>query len=1124
MENRGKSSRRYEIKDKIGAGDFAVVHTARDTKLGRDVAVKQLHRQYLDDQEKLERYWLEAQLLVAVEHPNVMTIYDVIRSKGCLILELMKGSLKQIYAGRPMPVAEVREMIQQAARGLECLHAEGIIHGDIKPGNLFLSRQGIVKLGDFGLARRASDSDGSLVKGTTQYMAPELVSEEFGDVGPASDLYSLGFTALELLVGPDFESLFPDLIAFGRDRQMAWMMWHCSADRRLPPVQKLLEGVPDDLANVIGKLIQKRQQHRYKSAAEVIADLSGTTTTNVGQSLEEEAAAAAALARQKKKRRRKYAIAAFSTSLVLCLAYLFYPQAKPAPPPELPPAIYGVVQNIVADDKFVLDVGENWKEIKVVPQDTVTLNRKQRQLRDLQLGDRVTVYTRLTDDQKKIFEIVAFRPETHTGVVEKVSADGKLTLRVTEGSEADQEFVMNVPADTPVTLNKTSSNEQGPVTLTTLAEGDQAEVKLSDDEEGMLALKIDAIREMQLTGTLRKINAAEGKITVDVAATVGDENSAASRLVTLGVASDCAVWINGLTALNQKLIRLSDLQAGDQVEVKHDIRVTQISAQRILSGQGRITRIDFLNATFTVQLADQSSPVKFTVAADCEITLGGEEIDFQSLRAGDQVKLTHDSPDADTPALNNLEATRPSDPNKWAILIGNGVFDDPRVPRLPQVAANLALLQDSLQKRYAVPPTQTLVCENFDRVRLKQEIPNWLKRVASGHEVYVYLSSQVFDVAGDTMYLIPKDFAADKPGDTGIKLDWLIDELDQCQTKHKLLLLDCTHANSGAMTFAPIEIIDRLRANQRGGYPRSVFVLGSCSPGQHGLTSSSANELGLFAEVLAAGFRGAADLERDNQLVITELAEYVVKQAESKSRGGQALQIPQLILPNPTPPRISDQVKADLLELMSQFGKRNPDFSEVSAAASRISASSGGQPEPMLIYGLLLADDFKFDPALEVLEALAVKHPTSLPTLSAVTWLHFYKSRYDTGFEKLELLLAQVPPPDRVNNQYSPQWLHRFEWMGRLHELAARADWSRRQPSAEQLKKFSASIEQLGEKPVAAFQKGQSHVKKVLAEIEQEIVDDPNSQADLKRGRLRTFVDSIVNDSLIAEIREGLDK
>ena len=341
---KARKQSRYKVIEQVGSGDFAKVYAAEDTKLGRKVAIKQLHRQYLEDDEKLARYWQEAQLLLDLEHPNIMTIYDVVRNKGCLVLELMQGSLKQVYGDKPMPVSDVRETIIEVCKGLECLHNAGIIHGDIKPANLMLSRSNVVKLGDFGLARRASDDDGSLVKGTTKYMAPELVSEEFGDVGPQSDLYSLGFAALELLAGPDFDSLFPDLIAFGRDKQMAWMMWHCSKDRRFPPVQTILDGVPDDLANVLQKLTTKDQSKRYKTAREAISDLKSGAKP-VGESLKEEEARLAEIARLKKRKKRIIAGTACFASMLLCGVMLWMHFNPPEPPAALvPPApIRGVV-------------------------------------------------------------------------------------------------------------------------------------------------------------------------------------------------------------------------------------------------------------------------------------------------------------------------------------------------------------------------------------------------------------------------------------------------------------------------------------------------------------------------------------------------------------------------------------------------------------------------------------------------------------------------------------------------------------------------------------------------------------------------------------------------------------
>ncbi len=264
---------RYEIFAEIASGDFATVYRGRDRELGREVAIKQIHRQFLGDARQLDRYWQEAQLLATLQHRNIMTIYDIVRSRGWLILELMQASLQQAAHGEPMDLDQLRLALTCTLQALKFLHENGVIHGDIKPSNLFVDKRNWVKLGDFGLARRVSNDRGSLLKGTTRYMAPELVSEQFGPVGPASDLYSLGFAAYELMCGPQFDSLFPGLEAFGRDKQIAWMMWHAASDRRLPQINRVLEGVPDDLAKVIQKLVTKNPAQRYRTADEALADL-----------------------------------------------------------------------------------------------------------------------------------------------------------------------------------------------------------------------------------------------------------------------------------------------------------------------------------------------------------------------------------------------------------------------------------------------------------------------------------------------------------------------------------------------------------------------------------------------------------------------------------------------------------------------------------------------------------------------------------------------------------------------------------------------------------------------------------------------------------------------------------
>ena len=272
---------------------------------------------------------------------------------------------------------------------LQFLHANGVIHGDIKPSNMLIDAQGRVKLGDFGLARRASDEGGSLLKGTTKYMAPELLSAQFGPVGPASDLYSLGFSAYELMCGKEFETLFPGLGSFGRDKQIAWMMWHAAADRNMPEINRVLEGVPDDLSRVIQRLVIKDQSRRYQSAKDALWDLRVSPTAGLVRPEEAEAAAEAAkAAAAKRKRRLRYtAILAAACSLVLCVGIFVWSNQAPPAPVGPPPPIRGVVTYVQPQEAppivaLLLPDGKP-KEIKLDSQTAIFVNDERCLLRDL---------------------------------------------------------------------------------------------------------------------------------------------------------------------------------------------------------------------------------------------------------------------------------------------------------------------------------------------------------------------------------------------------------------------------------------------------------------------------------------------------------------------------------------------------------------------------------------------------------------------------------------------------------------------------------------------------------------------------------------------------------------------
>ncbi len=1126
--NTTSSTRRYQLVEKIGSGDYAITFSGHDKKLDRDVAIKQLHERFLLDDTTLAKYWREAQLLASLEHPNNITIYDVDRDQGRLVLELMQGSLSQIYRNKPMPINDVRQTLVQALRGLECLHENGIIHGDVKPSNLFLSRQEVVKLGDFGLARRVEDEDGSLLKGSARYIAPELVSEEFGRTGPASDLYSLGFSALELLVGPEFESLFPDLIAFGRDRKMAWMMWHCAADRKIPPIQKILDGVPDDLAQVISKLTAKSQSQRYASAGEALKELSAYPVP-VGRTLKEEAAARAALAQKKLAKKRQWVAVSWVASIALSCS-IFYLSIDPPPPAErvAPPVIHGVVKNVLPiDRKLVLDLGTDWKEVNLTDNDNVMLNRKGRQLRDLELGDRVALHTRLDPENASHLDIIAFRPDTHTGVIESIDSDErKFVLRVAEGEDSSKQFELAVPAETPIVINTLSNQEDSSFSFVSLAAGDRVVVEHSDDETGMLALSVSALRDVRMTGFVRGIEPRSRLLTV----AIDEQEKDAAKFARIPLYPDCVFTLNGLPELNEQLVRLNDLLPGDKISVKHDAKAKTIDAYRVFHASGKLASIEFDQRTFSVASPSDEAvgdKIRFNINQDCEIWLGGIPIHFEDLRVGDELKISHDSPGAAEPTVDRITAIRPPSSDKWAILIANQNFDDKTIESKPNSILSAHKLRNSLTHRYGVPEEQALICEDFERVRLEHEIPNWLRGIPEGAELYVYVSTSVHNAK--QVVLSTKDSKSSGIEQTGLQLDWLIDQLENCPTETKVLFLDCDSADpsSDSVDACPERMIAKLRSERRGGYPRSLYILG-CPPDADSQNESMSLRASIFATALAEGFSGAADQSRDNRIEITELAEFMALKmnsfTDSDTSSSGKTNLPMLILPDPSPPRISAEAKQALLGILSHYEDRKLNVKQIYDEAAAADALSDQQPDANLALGLVLLKHSKMSQALEVLDGVRLSHPDQLFSHRAAIWLHFHKNKYDVGFAKLNQLLERISSANEMESGYDEETLALFEWTGRLRQLAQSADWTTRLPSELDLRKYNASFQRFGEEAVRHESLGRRFVVDSIKEFERNAAAGKPGYESFRKDNIDVYVGKIANQDSLRQIQSGLDQ
>lgn len=1125
MANEQKSkSNRYKLIKQVGAGDFAKVFSAEDKKLGRKVAIKQLHAQYLDDEEKLERYWQEAKLLLDLEHPNIMTIYDVVKTKGRLILELMQGSLRQVYGSKPMPVDDVRQTIRQAAKGLSCLHKNGIIHGDIKPANLMLSRTNTVKLGDFGLARRANDDQGSMLKGTTKYMAPELVSEDFGAVGPQSDLYSLGFSALELMVGPDFDSLFPDLVAFGRDKQMAWMMWHCSADRQLP-VKTVLEGVPEDVANVIEKLTKKDQSKRYKSAQEVIADLSGNAR-EVGVSLKEEQAAAEAAAKKKKRNKRLFAAAACFSSLLLSGLILYLMQPKPEPEARVaPPPVQGVVKNVLPfDEKFVVEVGTDWKEYTLIDKDVVKLNRKIRQLRDLEPGDRVVVNTHLSDSGPDSIEIIAFRPERHSGVITEIKPDSGQFLMTVDGDGADagSKFELFVNEETSITVNEQEEVGDVPMGLADLKTDDVIEVKLSDDLTGMVALKVDAIRQVKLEGTIRDLLPALGSITI------ADTSGAEEKLVTLELSPACTFSLNDQKSVDEKLLGPRDIRIGDRVTVQHDIKITNIDAYRPFEDKGTIRSVAYDGDSFILKSQNATKPRSYRIGANTQVLLGKQTVSIGELRAGDEAELVHDSPDSDSPVLLALTVQRPKDRTKWAILIGNQKFDDNQVKPLKTPIANLSAIKDKMLSRFGVREEQVKVFEDESLVTLEQEIPDILGRLGARDQLFVYCATRGFVEKGKGAYLAAKDFLNDDIAGSGMKLDWLIDELDNCASEKKVLFLECPSdsASGDEGPASASEMVKLLQDTKAGGYPKYTYVLANAQPGDQTVDASDTSGRSGFGDSLTKAFAGEADRERDGRVEITELSGYVVDEVTSLANSKNQKQSPVLFTPDDRPPRLSQRNKEDIISLLTTFSQTRLDSKvaeQVINTGFQLSAECNEEPEPMLATGIILIKFFKMKDALEILEQVRLKHRDCLLAHQGVIFVHLYKKHYDEAGMKLREMLDQIPLLEE-GQKHTETVKKKFAWAGSVRELIGSAKWNKRLPDASVLEECDKLVARHGKEYETLYQEGRVPIRDQAKAFVAQIETGKNvDETKLKQARIRSYDILIATPGSIQEIREALD-
>lgn len=258
---------RYEILEKIGSGGMADVYKASDRKMKREVAVKVLKTALTADREYVKRFQSEGQAAASLSNPNIISVYDVGNegSTYYIVMELINGITLKEYIRRKgmLSARETMAISAQVAVGLRSAHARHIVHRDIKPQNIILSRDGKVKVTDFGIARTISDETKSVnnaTLGSVHYIAPEQAKGQICD--ERSDIYSLGICMYEMITGR---------VPFDKETSIAIALAHMN-ETMVPPSELNAE-CPTALEQIIFRCTQKSRERRYHNCTELLQDL-----------------------------------------------------------------------------------------------------------------------------------------------------------------------------------------------------------------------------------------------------------------------------------------------------------------------------------------------------------------------------------------------------------------------------------------------------------------------------------------------------------------------------------------------------------------------------------------------------------------------------------------------------------------------------------------------------------------------------------------------------------------------------------------------------------------------------------------------------------------------------------
>jgi hypothetical protein len=588
----------------------------------------------------------------------------------------------------------------------------------------------------------------------------------------------------------------------------------------------------------------------------------------------------------------------------------------------------------------------------------------------------------------------------------------------------------------------------------------------------------------------------------------------------LAVDENCRLSLNGATTLAGQPVGLADLRAGDHVQLEYDARVTKITASRVYTVTGEVP--DWPEAaSFAVKLAGVSAPVRFTLAPSCQVELAEKgPVDLSYLRPGDKVKVTHDSPDLKNPqasAVTIEEAYVNQD--CWAAIIVEQQYDDKSLPEIAHAAADGKLLREAIGGRYRVPEKQLLYSENASRLKVEQELEDFLRDIPPDSQVVVYFLGHGQLVAGSGGLLATREFEVAKAAATGFPLKWLVGKLEDCRAEEKILLLDTCQADESPSSE---ELILSLRAPGGTKVSKSVTLVGSCSKGQSGAVVERDGEaLSAFAAATADAFGGKADVDRNLRVDAGELYNFVHSQLVALSGSGRAS--PVRFLPDRKEERITEGGKEGVRKVLRHLPQKNSDPRILTDDFLAAEVMCPKQPEPRLALGLVLLKQNKGTEAAKQFELVGVEHPKEPLAYQGLAWHHFNQGKSEAGLADLVQLLGALPRPAE-GAKWDPYSADCLTFAGELTQFALKGAEPPATPP--QVANLVAAIKGLDKAGYELFNQGRASVDIKLKDLDGRIsvakgADQKNLQSQRKRITSYTAFDFI---SARAYVQSSLER